>query len=332
MSQLEIPEPLQDELRAAWQRYLDLLGPFRPDLHRYCRRLTGDVWDAEDLVQDTLLKAFGMLGRIDNPIANPRAYLLRVATNLWIDALRRRETERRAGEPDLPSQPASPTSAAETRAAGTVLLHRLAPRERACVLLKDVFDMSLEESADVLETTVGAVKAALHRGRARLAEGQEASASSRPLPTRALVDRFVALFNARDKAGLLELVLDNAAAENVGCSYQFGAEMHGSERSWFHGALSGHPEWPDWLRWESERAESAVYDGEPVVLLLHTRRGTEYLEAVVRLEEDEGRVSRLRSYGFCPEVVRAVGEALGREVLTGLYRYPTPEPGKSFPV
>lgn len=40
MSQLEIPSDLQDELRAAWQRYLDLLIPFRPDLHRYCRRLT----------------------------------------------------------------------------------------------------------------------------------------------------------------------------------------------------------------------------------------------------------------------------------------------------
>jgi hypothetical protein len=84
------------------------------------------------------------------------------------------------------------------------------------------------------------------------------------------------------------------------------------------------------LRWEAQRAECAVYEGEPLVLLFHTRRGRETLEAVVRLEEEEGRVARLRSYGFCPEVVRAVGEALGREVLTGLYRYPTPEPGRSY--
>ncbi|MEE9606535.1 MAG: RNA polymerase sigma factor, partial [Myxococcota bacterium] len=188
MSEFELPDGLRDDLRGAWHRYLDLVAPSRPALHRYCRRLTRDVWDAEDLAQDTLLRAFGALARLHDPVRNPRAYLLRTATNVWIDKLRRRDVEVAAlaeSEPPAP-EPAADTAGA-LRDAGATLLQRLAPRERAAVVLKDVFDLSLEESAEVLETTVGAVKAALHRGRARLREPEDESASRRPVPSQSLV-------------------------------------------------------------------------------------------------------------------------------------------------
>jgi hypothetical protein len=53
------------QLREAWFRYLDTIEPIRPSLHRYCRRITRDIWDAEDLLQETLLKGFGAIGRGD---------------------------------------------------------------------------------------------------------------------------------------------------------------------------------------------------------------------------------------------------------------------------
>lgn len=330
MDEIKLPDEMRDALRASWHRYLDQVQPLRPLLHAYCRRLTRDLWDAEDLVQESLLKAFGLLGRIDNPIRNPRAYLLRIATNVWIDTLRRREHERGFDKHDEPVGPAPPDIGAAVRSAGAVLLHRLPPRERAALMLKDVFDMSLEETADVLETTVGAVKAALHRGRARLREDDTEASTGRALPSRALVDRFAECLHARDKAGLLALMLDNAPAENVGCSYQFGSEMHQGEKSWFSGATNEHPEWPEWIRWEATKAEVAFYAGEPIVLLFHVRKGVDYLEVVLRLEEEDGMVASLRSYGFCPEVMREVGETLGHRVNTGLYRYPTPAPGESY--
>ena len=330
MDEIKLPDDMRDVLRASWHRYLDQVQPLRPQLHAYCRRLTRDLWDAEDLVQESLLKAFGILGRIDNPIRNPRAYLLRIATNVWIDTLRRREHERDFGEHDPPAAPAPPDTGASVRSAGAVLFHRLPPRERAALMLKDVFDMSLEESADVLETTVGAVKAALHRGRARLREDDSEAAPRRAVPSRALLDRFVERLQARDKAGLLALVLDNAPAENVGCSYQFGSEMHRGEKSWFHGSTTEHPEWPEWIRWESTNVHGAVYEGEPIVLIFHVREGVDYLEVVLRLEEEDGMVASLRSYGFCPEVMREIGETFGHRVNTGLYRYPTPAPGESY--
>jgi len=71
--------------------------------------------------------------------------------------------------------------------------------------------------------------------------------------------------------------------------------------------------------------------GEPILLSFATRLGYEALEVVVRFEERDGRIARIRAYGFCPETVRAVGEALGVRVRTGFYRAPTPAPGAPWP-
>jgi RNA polymerase sigma-70 factor (ECF subfamily) len=327
MGDLELPDALRDDLRAAWHRYLDRVQTIRPALHAYCRRLTGDLWDAEDLVQDTLLRTFATLGSVHHAVRNPRAYLFRAATNLWIDDLRRRERERIADVEARTDGAEQRGPRGETRDAGRHLLQRLAPRERAAVLLKDVFELDLEEAAEVLETTVGAVKAALHRGRERLSEPEGGPASRRAVPSVSLVDRFVDLFNAGDKPGLLALVLDNATAENVGVGVQWGRDGHRSPRSIFDGALGGHPEFPEWFHFESQRVERVLFEGEPIVLHFHTRGGREMLDSLWRLEEEDGRVARLRTYGFCPETMREVGQRLGRPVLTGLYRYPTPAPG-----
>jgi RNA polymerase sigma-70 factor (ECF subfamily) len=329
MDDFELPDRLRDDLRTAWHRYVDLLTPLRPALHGYCRRLTGNVWDAEDLVQDTLVRAFATLGKIHHEIREPRAYLLRTASNLWIDTVRRRSTEAAAlAAADPPADPASPPGA--VRDAGSTLLQRLAPQERAAVVLKDVFDLTLEEIASILGTTVGAVKAALHRGRTHLRESDDEAASRRPVPSAVLVDRFVARYNAGDVKGLTALMLEGGAVENVGSSVEFDSRGFGSERSWFYKAVHGHPEWPAQFHYEAARLERAVVAGEPVALGFATRRGREALEQVLRFEERDGRIVRLRGYSFCPETMREIGAVLGLRVRTGLYRYPTPEPGKSW--
>ena len=327
MAEPEIPGGFQDELRAAWHRYVDLTAPLRPALHAYCRRLTGNLWDAEDLVQDALLRAFGTLGHVHHEIASPRAYLLRTATNLWIDTVRRRSTEASvlaAGAVE-PAVSAAPDGA--VRDVGTALLQRLAPQERAAVVLKDLFDASLDEIALVLSTTPGAVKSALHRGREKIRE-PEAGSPSRSMPSVELVDRFVALYTARDKAGLVALMLDGGQIENVGCGMEFGRDQFPGDRGWFQAAVFGHPEWPPAFRYENARMERAVFEGEPILLGFTTRGGKEALEQVLRIEEREGGIARLRGYAFCPETMRAVGESLGLRVRTGLYRYPTPAPGE----
>ncbi|HVK42936.1 MAG TPA: RNA polymerase sigma factor, partial [Phenylobacterium sp.] len=86
-------------LRRAWFDYLDTVEPLRRPLHAYGMRLTGNVWDAEDLVQETLLRGFALIGRGDlhgagSPVANARAYLFRTASHLFLDAERRKARER----------------------------------------------------------------------------------------------------------------------------------------------------------------------------------------------------------------------------------------------
>lgn len=335
MTDRETSEGLGDTLRTAWHRYVDLLVPLRPGLHGYCRRLTGNVWDAEDLVQDTLLRAFGQWGVTYPGIRDPRAYLLRTATNVWIDTLRRRATESRAPLTD-PDQLAAPAAQVDTwgdvRDASVRLLQRLSPQERAAVVLKEVFDMTLDEIAALLATTTGAVKAALHRGRGRLREGEEAPGARRPAPSPELLDRFIARYNARDVPGLVALMLDGAPAENVGNSVHVGRDDVGAGTPHFlHKVVHGHDEWPPQTRPDAVRMARGAFEGEPVVLLFATRWGDEALEVVFRFEEHDGRIARIRAYGFCPETVRAVGEVLGLPVRTGLYRAPTPAPGASWP-
>ena len=81
--------PVQNKISKPWRGFLDSLGPIRSDLHRYCTKLTGNVWDGEDLVQETYIKVFSLLGKTDAKIENPRAHLVRAATNLWVDKMRR---------------------------------------------------------------------------------------------------------------------------------------------------------------------------------------------------------------------------------------------------
>jgi RNA polymerase sigma-70 factor (ECF subfamily) len=322
----ELPAALRDELRAAWHRYVDLTTPLRPALHGYCRRLTGNLWDAEDLVQDTLLRAFATLGSIHHEIANPRGYLLRVASNLWIDAARRREVEAREAALGAPAQAEAPR-AGHLRDAADALLHRLAPQERAALVLKETFELSLDEIAATLNTSVGAVKAALHRGRDRL---RDDAPPRRPRASRELVDAFVAAYNAADLEALLALMQDGGQVENVGCGLEYGSSNFRTRESWFHAALQGHPEWPAEMQYEAPRMQLAVVAGEPVALGFVTRRGREALEQVMRIDEHESRIARLRGYAFCPETMRAIGEETGLRVRTGLYRYPTPAPGEHF--
>jgi RNA polymerase sigma-70 factor (ECF subfamily) len=334
MAEGDVPVELRDDLRTAWHRYVDALVPLRPVLYRYCRRLTGNVWDAEDLVQDTLLRAFAHWGVTYPPIRDPRAYLLRTATNVWIDTLRRRRTESvaTAADPaDAPAAGANPETASDVRAAGARLLQRLSPQERAAVVLKEVFEMTIEEIAGLLATTTGAVKAALHRGRDRLHEPEDAATARRPVPSPELLDRFIERYNAKDVHGLIALMLEGGSTENVGNSFHIGADPAEGTPRFLHAVVHGHDEWPPEFQREARRIERVDFEGEPILLAFGTYKGREALEVVFRFEEQDGRIARIRSYAFCPETMRAVGEALGVRVRTGIYRAPTPAPGVPWP-
>ena len=299
MTELELP--VLAAVRRAQSEFFEHIEPLRGDLHRYCRRLTGNVWDAEDLVQDTLTRAFARAARTHQPVRNPRAWLIRIATNAYLDT-RRRPSPTPAAVPDRAEPPVADIG--EVRDALVEVTALLPPRERAAVVLKDVFDLPLTEIAGMLDTTIGAVKAALHRGRGRLADDRPAALVGRRKPERAVVDALAAAFTAYDLDRLTELFASDGTSEVVGLVHEDG--RHQVRAGSLHHTLVLETD----VRY---RAEVHEWDGEPIVLLWETPTagGDEAVGDVLRAESRDGAITRLRWYYFCPETLAEVTGRLG---------------------
>lgn len=304
----------------AWHRFIETFEPLRPDLYRYCRGLTRSPWDAEDLVQDTLMRGFSSLGGISPSPRNPKAWLFRVASNLWIDRQRR---QRDALVEELPERAGDPVPTG-TRDAAAALIGGLGPQERAAVLLKDVFDFTGPEIAEILGTTPGAIKSALNRGRAKLAD--PVPKEMRPVIPEVL-DAFCDAFNARDVERLTRLVLDNASAGISGMAAEFSRDAMLDEESGslFHTLFSplDHAVNEKLLAGnrDAPRAEMRVIHGEPVMLIWYEHHDGAVVRDLVRFRIEDGGVADIYYHFFSPEVLQDVCEELGLPWRSNGYRY-----------
>jgi RNA polymerase sigma-70 factor (ECF subfamily) len=286
---------LPQVLRASWNDFVHECESLRPDLYHYCRHLTRSPWDAEDLAQDTLARAFVTLAQMGDAPPNPRAWLFRVASNLWIDRLRR--VRREMPLDDEPSTSSDPRNVRE--AAGT-LLGQLSPQERAAVVLKDVFDLSLEETADTLETTVGAIKTALHRARGKLEEPAPEAPGAAP----AVLDAFCKAFNAGDIDRLAALLLDNASVEVVGATTQYGRKA--AKRTVLWGMLFGASRMPDTLG-KPPRVELRTHRGEWILVHFYAHEDGEAVRALTRITRiTSDGIAHVANYFYNPELVAEV--------------------------
>jgi len=208
----------------------DALEQYRRELTGYCYRMLGSAFDAEDAVQETMLRAWRSLERFEGRSAL-KSWLYRIATNVCFDALAGRE--RRARPMDLgPAQEPlfenlaelpevtwitplpTPDELAEQREslrlAFVAALQHLPPKQRAALILCEVLKWQASEAAELLETSVASVNSALQRARATLATADIAATSELDDEARGLLERYVSAFEAYDIDRLTELLHEDA--------------------------------------------------------------------------------------------------------------------------
>lgn len=207
----------------------DLVKTIRPELHRYAARMTGSAVDGEDVVQEAVLKAFNSLDQIKTD-ANLRGWLFRIAHNKAIDFLRSRrlQTMEQLDENIFATQEDSPLEQKEQTALALKVFLRLAPRQRSCVILKDVLGYSLSEISELIDKSVPEIKALLNRGRTRLRElGDSLETENAPVldeRTQILLTRYVDRFNARDFEAVRQMLTDETKLDLVGKAGHTGAK------------------------------------------------------------------------------------------------------------
>jgi RNA polymerase sigma-70 factor (ECF subfamily) len=219
-----------DEFEAA-------VEPHRHELRVHCYRMLGSVHDADDLVQETMLRAWRAYDRYDPERASVRTWLYRIATNACLNALESRSRRPlpsglgpRFDDPEaafvpgvevpwLEPFPADPAASAversQLRLAFVAALQLLPPRQRAALILREVLEVPAVGVAELLGTTTASVNSALQRARARLGDvGVDPEAQAEPAgEQRAIVDRYVAAFERVDIAELTALLADNVVLE-----------------------------------------------------------------------------------------------------------------------
>ncbi|MFI7284994.1 sigma-70 family RNA polymerase sigma factor [Micromonospora chersina] len=210
--------------------------PHRGELLAYCYRMLGSFHEAEDLVQETMLRAWRARDRYDPTRASVRTWLYRIATNACLTALEGRARRplpsglgAPSADPGAPLTPAldlpwlqpfpdarvDPDMRTDLRLALVAAMQALPARQRAVLLLREVLEFSAAEVAAQLGTTVAAVNSALQRARVALADVGDAGAVTEPDDprVRAVIQRYVLAFEAADVPALVRLLTDQAVLE-----------------------------------------------------------------------------------------------------------------------
>lgn len=264
----------------------------RPRLHSFCGRMMGSAIDGEDIVQEALTRAAQSYAA-SMPIAQPDAWLFRIARNVAIDALRRRGGgETQVHDEQEPDPDADSAARAKVTLGFTAFLP-LPPPQRASVVLVDVLGYSLVETASILETSVAAIKATLHRGRARLAVATDMP--PRPAPDereRLRLRAYADLFNARQFDALRDLL---AADVRLSLPPHIRREGKGDVSIYFERYQGAETHW---------HVEPALADGQPALLATDPADATNRF--VVVLDWSDGRIITIRDFHYARYVMDGI--------------------------
>jgi RNA polymerase sigma-70 factor, ECF subfamily len=275
-----------DESRAALDRALIEL---RPRLHRYCARMTGFAIDGEDLVQEVVVKAIDAFSRVP-PIAHLEGWLFRIAHNSALNFLARRARQNTIfsdQDSSMIADPMTETDGHQTATASLRTFVRLPAAQRSSVILKDVLGYSLEEVVGIMGGSVDAIKANLHRGRARLREfAHEKDDAPMPVlhePERTRLKSYVERFNARDFDAVRDMLAEDVRLDLVNAAQRKG-------RGGFDSYLGNYGKAHNW------RLALGFADGRPALLVQDSENATGRPRNFILLEWAGDKVLGIRDF------------------------------------
>jgi RNA polymerase sigma-70 factor (ECF subfamily) len=301
------------EARKQKNQFLAEVADCRPDLFKYCRRLTNNPMDAEDLVQETLMVAYGRLADRHAGIENLRSYLFKMATNQWITWCRRKKIALELGEDSSLSSSMDfyQDKMFVVQDSLSTLLNYLPPRERVAFVLSDVFESKNEEIAEIMGSTEGAVKSALVRAREKLAGLKMGDLGSRSSSGAVgvgvgvhsqVLSLAVEAFNKRDIEGFAKLFAVNAVGNAPGCFFETSAEEI-KKGSLFY-TINTHEGQPQPA---SMQARIVEFAGEELFALFNG----DVLDDVWKFTLEDGVLVRFDCYFCCPDVLAEIASGLG---------------------
>ncbi|TCZ68879.1 RNA polymerase sigma factor [Paenibacillus albiflavus] len=308
-------QKIGEDSKQIWAAFMDTVRPFREDLWNYCRKITGSPWEAEDLLQDTLLKTFGSLSAISHrgqPL-QAKSYLFRVATNHWIDQCRKRRVpidsldEATSIEPSSVEDQTRPVIVNE---AIELLVRQLPAKQVVVLILMESYHFTAPEIASLLATTENAVHATLRRARSNIRKlrdcdfivGTESDEEESTIH-KEVVQRFIDLYNKYDFRGLASLIDDHAV-------YSFVAM---SSKEYGKSVITKASLNPDRERRTDIKAMPAILWGRAVLLftIIDESGNVKALFDINSLEVQDGKIVYWSCYYFCREFMNAAADELG---------------------
>ncbi len=282
----------------------ELMQSIRPELHRYATRMTGSVIDGEDVVQEALVKAYASLPLLTHN-TNLRGWLFRITHNKAIDHFRRYGDEPLELLDEYPMTEAtdSPLEEKELTAVALSMFLKLAPRQRSCVIFKDVMGYSLAEISELMNATVPEIKATLHRGRTKLRElaaNPEVSTPHLDAHEQELLIRYVDRFNARDFDALRQMLTDEVHLDLVNRIQLQGADTIAN--NYFHRYSQVH----DW------RVVVGTVEGHPAILAYDLDESSSQPAYFMLLTWENNHVASIRDFHYARYVLRDAIVTIGQ--------------------
>jgi RNA polymerase sigma-70 factor (ECF subfamily) len=307
-------QQIGEDSQHIWTAFMNTIRPVRADLWNYCRKITGSPWEAEDLLQDTLLKAYGSLSAISHR-AQPlqaKSYLFRVATNHWIDQCRKRRVllDSFDEETFIESSPADrQTNPVLVNEAIELLVRHLPPKQVVVLILMESFHFTAPETASLIATTEHAVHATLRRARANIQKlrDRDFAFGTEPIKKESythkeVVRRFVDLYNHHDFRGLAALLNEHAVFSFVAMS----------SKEYGKSVITKASLNPDRERRADIQAMPAMLWGRAVLLLviIDEEGKVKALNDINSLEVEDGKIVYWSCYYFCREFMKTAADEL----------------------